>query len=199
MSEVVLVLPRADVPGGCDFTGLRPLSPAGADQLRAQAARTGRWMPREEAEQDPSHKQLIPYVIVRDGDRAFLMERTSAGGDARLHRRATIGVGGHINPVDDGEDPITAGLHREWQEEIEAAWIPDFTPIGVLNDDRNAVGAVHLGLVYTVEAAGRSFEIREDDKLSGRMADAGEIRDAWDRMESWSRLVVSALWGPPAG
>lgn len=155
-------------------------------------------MDREEAEEDPSHKQLIPYVVVRDGDRAFLMERTSAGADPRLHRRATIGVGGHVNPVDDGVDPIDAGLHREWREEIEAAWVPEFTLIGMLNDDRNAVGSVHLGLVYEVDADGRPFSVREHDKLSGHLADASEIRAAWERMESWSQLVVSALWGPPA-
>ena len=124
MTEVVLVLPRTDVPGGSDFTGLRALSPEDAEEMRTQVARTGRWLSRERAEQDPSHKQLIPYVIVRDGDRAFLMERTSAGADPRLHRRATIGVGGHVNPVDDGTDPIAAGLQREWREEIEADWDP---------------------------------------------------------------------------
>jgi predicted NUDIX family phosphoesterase len=69
--------------------------------------------------------------------------------------------------------------------------------IGLLNDDRNAVGSVHLGLVYEVEAAGRPFSVREHDKLSGRLADAHEIRAAWDRMESWSQLVVSAMWGAP--
>ena len=197
MKEFVLVLPRADVPAGCDFTGLRPLGAPDAERLREQVARTGRWMAREEAEQDPTHKQLIPYVIVRDGELAFLMERPSAGADPRLPRRATSGVGGHINPVDDGVDPIAAGLEREWHEEIEADWAPEFTLIGMLNDDRNAVGAVHLGLVYSVEAAGRPFAILEHEKLSGRLADAGEIRAAWDRMESWSQLVASALWGPP--
>ncbi len=162
-------------------------------------ATDGRWMDRAQAEQDPSHKQVIPYVVVRDGDRAFLMERTDAGGDERLHRRATIGVGGHLNPVDDGPDPIGAGLRREWDEEIAAAWEPEFTPIGLLNDDRNPVGSVHLGVVFEVDAAGRPFEVRERDKLSGHLAGVAEIHAAWDRMESWSQLVVQALWGPPDG
>ena len=197
MAEHVLVLPRGAVPGGADFTGVRTLADGALAELRDVIAREGAWMPRDEAEQDPSFKQLIPYVIVRDGDGAFLMERTSAGADPRLHRRATIGVGGHVNPVDDGEDPLAAGLRREWREEIEAAWVPEFTLIGMLNDDRNAVGSVHLGLVYEVEAWGRPFSVREHDKLSGRLADADEIRAAWGRMESWSQLVVSALWGPP--
>lgn len=165
--------------------------------LHDAVARAGRWMDRPSAETDPNHKQLIPYVVVRDGPQAFLMERTAAGGDARLHHRATIGVGGHVNPVDDSQDPIATGLRREWDEEIAADWDPEFRLIGLLNDDRNPVGSVHLGLVYEVDAAGRPFSVREHDKLSGRLASAAEIRAAWDRMESWSQLVVRALWGPP--
>jgi predicted NUDIX family phosphoesterase len=199
MTERVLVVPRADVPGGCDYTGLRPFQGDQMAALRDAVARTGRWMDRPAAEIDPAHKQLIPYVVVRDGPQAFLMDRTAAGGDARLHHRATIGVGGHVNPVDEGQDPIATGLRREWDEEIAADWDPEFNPIGLLNDDRNPVGSVHLGLVYEVDAAGRPFSVRERDKLSGRLAGAEEIRAAWDRMESWSQLVVRALWGPPAG
>ena len=199
MGERVLVLPRADVPGGCAFTGVRPFQDGELDALREAVARSGRWMDRAAAETDPAHKQLIPYVVVRDGPQAFLMERTAAGGDARLHHRATIGVGGHVNPVDEGQDPIATGLQREWDEEIAADWDPEFTPIGLLNDDRNPVGSVHLGLVYEVDAAGRPLSVREHEKLSGRLASAEEIRAAWDRMESWSQLVARALWGGPAG
>jgi len=154
-------------------------------------------MDRGRAEADPTHKQLIPYVVVRDGNRAFLMERSDAGADARLHRRATIGVGGHVNPEDEGVDPVAAGVAREWAEEIEADWTPTFVPIGVLNDDRNAVGSVHLGIVFEVQTAGRPLAVRERAKLSGHMADQDEIRGAWDRLESWSQLVAVALWGDP--
>lgn len=198
-TEQVLVIPRLAVPGGTDFTGVRRLTDSEIEEVRDAIRHSGRWLERAAAEIDPTHKQLIPYVLIRDGDRTFLMERTAAGSDARLHHRATIGVGGHVNPVDDGEDPIASGLRREWTEEINADWDPEFQLIGLLNDDRNAVGSVHLGLVYTADAAGRPFSVRELDKLSGRLAGAAEIRDAWDRMESWSQLVVTALWGHRAG
>ena len=145
------------------------------------------------------HKQLIPYVVVRDGNRVFLMERSDAGGDPRLHRRASIGVGGHLNPVDGAPDPLAAGRRREWDEEIDAAWDPVFVPVGLLNDDRNPVGSVHLGVVFEVEAAGRAIDVRERDKLIGRLVSIGELRDAWDRLETWSQLVAEALWGPLPG
>lgn len=150
-------------------------------------------MDRAAAEEDPTHKQLIPYVVVRDGDRVFLMHRTDAGGDARLHGRASIGVGGHLNPVDDGEDALMAGLRREWAEELEAGWEPEFTLVGLLNDDTNPVGAVHLGVVFAVEAAGRSVDVREHDKLVGRFVEPAVVRASWERLETWSRLVADAL------
>ena len=199
MTERVLVLRRDQVPGGCDFIGMRPLSPDELTRLRGVVAHLATWMDRTAAEQDPAHKQLIPYVVVRDADRVFLMERTDAGGDPRLHGRATIGVGGHLNPIDDGPDPLAAGVRREWQEELEADWQPDFAPLGLLNDDRNPVGAVHLGVVFGVEAAGRPIDVRERDKLSGHLASVDELRAAWDRLETWSQLVVEALWGRRPG
>jgi predicted NUDIX family phosphoesterase len=150
-------------------------------------------MDRPLAEESPAFKQLIPYVVVRDGARTFLMERTDAGGDARLHRKASIGVGGHLNPVDDGPDPLSAGLRREWAEELDADWEPVFRLVGLLNDDSNAVGSVHLGVVFVVEAAGRPIAVREHDKLTARMADADELLGARERMETWSRLVADHL------
>ena len=87
-----------------------------------------------------------------------------AGGDARLHDRYSIGVGGHLNPGDEGLD---GGLRREWAEEVVADFVPEFELIALLNDDTTEVGAVHLGAVYVADAAGRAVTIRETDKLTG--------------------------------
>lgn len=193
MTERVLVLPRREVPGGTDFRGLRDAGRAGLEDLRAAVSAHAKYVARPEAEIDPTHKQLIPYVVVRDGTRVFLMHRTDAGGDARLHGRASIGVGGHLNPVDEGEDALMAGLRREWDEELEADWDPDFELVGLLNDDTNPVGAVHLGVVFTVDARGRGVAVREREKLVGAFAMPDEVVDAWERLETWSQLVAEAL------
>lgn len=193
MTERVLVLPRADVPGGCDFHGVHAAQRGLLAELRAAVAAHGRYLDRPDAEEDPTHKQLIPYVVVRDGERVFLMHRTDAGGDPRLHGKASIGVGGHLNPVDEGDDALMSGLRREWGEELEADWEPAFELIGLLNDDSNPVGAVHLGVVFSVEARGRAIDVRERDKLVGAFAGADELAASWPRLETWSQLVADAL------
>ena len=198
MTERVLVLPRGEVPGGCDFRGMRPADDATLAALRSAVATHGRYLDRPFAEDDPGHKQLIPYVVVRDGDRVFLMERTDAGGDRRLHGKASIGVGGHLNPVDEGEDALMAGLRREWTEEIDADWTPAFRLVGMLNDDSNPVGAVHLGVVFAVDASGRSVEVREREKLSGAFVAPDKVRGVWQRLETWSQLVARAIGIGPA-
>ena len=193
MAEQVLVLPRSEVPDGCDFIGVRRADSAVLGELRAAVARSGRYLDRSTAEDAPNFKQIIPYVVVRDRERVFLMQRTDAGGDSRLHGKASVGVGGHLNPVDEGDDPLMAGLRREWGEELDADWQPDFQLVGLLNDDSNPVGAVHLGVVFTVEANGRAVDVRERDKLSGTFVEVDAIAAAWDRLETWSRLVAESL------
>lgn len=193
MTERVLVLPRADVPGGCDFHGVRAAQRGLLAKLRTTVAAHGRYLDRPMAEEDPTHKQLIPYVVVRDAERVFLMHRTDAGGDTRLHGKASIGVGGHLNPVDDGDDALMSGLRREWVEELDADWEPEFELIGLLNDDSNPVGAVHLGVVFSVQANGRNVDVREHDKLVGGFAGTDELAASRPRLETWSQLVADAL------
>jgi predicted NUDIX family phosphoesterase len=185
--ELVLGLPRTVVPGGRDWRGVgeRPFEP-----LLAAIEASGEYRPRDEVEQDATWKQVIPYLVLRDGERLFLMKRTSAGGDERLHERYTIGIGGHVNPEDGG---VVGGLMREWNEEIAADFTPDFEPVGLLNDDDNAVGAVHLGLVYAADAAGRPVAIRETHKLSGSFATLDEAAAVAGRMETWSALLFDFL------
>lgn len=164
-----------------------------AEPYLARARRYGAFRPRRDLEEDPSWKQVIPYLVVRDGARYLLMRRTRAGGDARLFERYTIGVGGHLNP---GDGDVLAGLRREWREEIAADFEPPFRFVGLLNDDEDPVGAVHLGFVYAADAGGRAVAIRETDKLSGDFRAPEEVAAVTDRMESWSRLLFEHLEGP---
>jgi predicted NUDIX family phosphoesterase len=185
--ELVFVVPREAVLTDDGWYGLRS---ADLDAFLAGIERDGRFEPRPAMEADPGFKQIIPYLVLRDRERSFLMRRTRAGGDARLHDRWSIGVGGHLNP---GDQDLDGGLRREWSEELVADWIPEFRFIGLLNDDTTSVGQVHLGAVFVADAAGRPVSIRETDKLSGAFATPAEVAAVAPDMETWSRLVFDAL------
>ncbi len=198
--EQVLVVPTTVVSeglgGGRAWHGIRPAAEtAVADVVREH----GTFRARSAVETDPSWKQVIPYPILRDGPRWFLMRRTRAGGDARLHDRYSIGVGGHVNPADGARDgDLSTALRREWTEELEVAFVPAFRFVGLLNDDTTDVGAVHLGLVYEGDAAGRPVAIRETEKLSGGFVDTAAVGAVADLLETWSRLAFEFIEASPA-
>ncbi len=150
--------------------------------------------PREQVEDDPSFKQIIPYLIVRHTDRLFLFQRTAAGNEGRLRGLFSIGVGGHINRSDvlGATDLVGAGLRRELDEElvIHGSWRVRL--VGVLNDDTNAVGRVHFGLVHVVDVDSPDVAVRESDVLAGRMASREDVLAVRERMETWSRLILES-------
>ncbi len=186
-SERVLVVPRSALMPDPGWTGIRT---DGVARFARIVARDGRFVERSAAEVDRTLKQVIPYLVLRDGQRTFLMRRTRAGGDARLHDRWSIGIGGHLNP---GDGDLEGGLRREWAEEIVADFIPEFHLVGLLNDDSTEVGSVHVGAVYVAEAMGRPVGIRETDKLEGSFADPAAVAAVVDGMETWSALVHEFL------
>jgi predicted NUDIX family phosphoesterase len=192
-AELVLVVPRRVLMPDPGWRGIRGDLPATA--FEALVAEHGEFRPRGEMERDRAWKQVIPYLVLRDGPRYFLMRRTKAGGDARLHDLWSIGVGGHLNP---GDGDLGGGLRREWREEVSARFDPDFELIGLINDDTTDVGSVHVGAVYMADARGREVGIRETEKLSGAFAAPGEVALVVERMESWSALVFEHLERVPA-
>lgn len=188
LDEEILVVPRTLLapPPVRGFTA----ADVGGYVARIRAHAT--YMRRADAEHDPAMKQIIPYAIVRHGSRLFLFQRTQAGGEARLHGKYSLGVGGHINRADvqGSRDPLTAGLQREVEEELHIGGTWSARLVGVLNDDANSVGQVHFGLVHVVDTRSPDISVRESDQLTGRLVDGAAVRDLYDRMETWSQLIL---------
>lgn len=175
--------------------GLEILAEAETAALVERIRTRGFFVERRHAETDAALKQVIPYCVVVRGSEVFLTRRSTKGGDARLFGKRSIGVGGHINPVD-GADVLGLGLRREIDEElaIEGPW--DARPVGVINDDSTDVGSVHVGLVHVVRVEG-GVRVRETETLSGGFVPAEELvrvcRDERDTFETWSALLVDRL------
>ena len=173
---------------------------AAADRI-ARIRTHGFFVERRAAEQNSAWKQVIPYVVVRRGDAILLLERKKKQGEARLHGKLSIGVGGHINPIDldsgAARDVLLEGLRRELDEELSVKGTLDVRIAGFLNDDSTDVGAVHYGLVAVADARQAEVAIRETEMMDGRFIPRGELqelaRTQRERFESWSSLLLDQL------
>ncbi len=160
-------------------------------------------MQRAFLETEPKFRQLIPYVIVRQGDNYLTYQRSTAGGETRLHNLHSIGIGGHVDAIDavydeNGvfqlQETLTIGMYRELDEELGLAKA-DFTgmsTIGYLALDTNLVSQVHMGIVLVAE-------LKEDVVVSSR-EDAINLLGflppaqlAELNLESWSAIAVAEL------
>ncbi|MEO6709958.1 MAG: hypothetical protein ABI054_08200 [Planctomycetota bacterium] len=204
--EFVFVVPRNELFPDCYPQGLMSFGPEfPLAAFEASVARSGFFVQRSHAESNPNLKQVIPYTVVVRGGEVFLLRRLSKGGEARLANKLSIGVGGHINPEDataavnpDGSlthSPIDNGSRREIAEEIHISGETQLARVGVLNDDSNPVGAVHVGLVQLMVVEG-DVRVREEDLLEGRFVSPEEmmrLSDQGANFESWSKILVERL------
>lgn len=151
-----------------------------------------RYLPRSRAENDPSFKQLIPYVVFRCGDLVFHYTRGSGGSEARLRALRSLGVGGHICAEDGVHPPdaYRAGLFREIAEEVYLETAYRERGLGLINDDRTAVGQVHLGIVHVFELDEPCVRQREDVLTEGGFAPLSDLRGLRGEFETWSQLLL---------
>lgn len=149
-------------------------------------------------EEDPSHKQIIPYAVICCNDEVFLFHRTKKQTESRLHNLYSLGVGGHMNPYGNRIDIayMRHELEREMSEEVlvhNDCHIEELVPVGFINDDTNEVGKVHLGVLYRIVLNNKSIEINEKDKMTGEWVKISELKDYYPQMESWSKIYVDLL------
>lgn len=196
--EQVLVVPRPLFDAIGSFQGIR------TDGLQAAMERlldpeNHFFMDRAEAEADPTHKQLIPYCLIRCGTSILHYTRGKSGGEDRLHAKLSVGVGGHINPVDTGNgrtgrDAYFAAVERELQEELVFDSAHTNRIAALLNDDSNEVGRVHLGIVHVIDVENTHITSREDALCDLRFSELAELQGPlFPRLESWSQHVIQDI------
>jgi len=197
-TERVLVIPTQLLPDLGYFKGFTANVDRYLDEL--QSPRNASYRPRGEMEQDPSFKQLIPYAIFRYTDGSgrvslFHYTRGTGQGEARLHRKRSIGIGGHICVDDAGTpDPYSEGMRRELAEEVIIDTRYREQCVGLINDDQTEVGKVHLGVVHLLDVEEPSVRPREDEIVAAGFSPPEELLDAVEAFESWSQFCLNALF-----
>ena len=159
------------------------------------------YLPRDQMELDPSYKQLIPYCIFQYTDEnsrrhVFQYTRGSGGGEARLHAKKSVGIGGHISTEDVGEaSAYEAGMQRELSEEINIDTKYEQQMVGLINDDSNDVGKVHLGVVHLFTVESPKIHSQELEIAGAGFEPIEAIMNDIERYETWSQFCLNALFG----
>lgn len=189
-AEQILVVKRARLfPDGA-WHGLKAVH---FDDYFTLIQAAGEFHARGLMEEDQTFKQIIPYLVFEHGGKYFLMQRAAQASETRLQSKFSLGIGGHIRQ----EDMISAGSIFEWalrefHEEVNYTGSLTIEPIGVLNDDSNAVGQVHIGFVFVLH--GDSADISVKSELhSGELLSLDECAAYADNLETWSSMVFDFL------
>ena len=158
------------------------------------------YLPRDEMEVDPDFKQLIPYCIFRHVDdagrtRIFQYTRGNKQGEKRLHSKRSIGIGGHISTLDLGDQSAyDVGLNRELEEEVRIDTTFRQQCVGLINDDENEVGKVHLGVVHIFDVEQPNVFANESGIVDAGFRSIEELVAEIDQFETWSQICLRALF-----
>ena len=150
---------------------------------------------RGDMEEDQNYKQLIGYVLLKDitTGEVLVYKRLVGGGEARLHGKASVGIGGHMNEVEGKTifEMLKINAARELNEEVgvsEEDALNNLHFIGLINDDKTEVGQVHIGVVYECKVDKQLVEVKEDDTLVIKWM-TGEEAKAEENYETWSEFL----------
>ncbi len=153
---------------------------------------------RVDAENDSSYKQIIPYIILQTKDHGKTAIYQRQGSEKRLHDLWSLGIGGHINPIDMNRQKdsfkqiLITGMQRELDEELEKifeAISPKF--VGVISEDITDVGKVHLGAVFIITANNPENFLPGEELFKFQWAKT----DSLDRLnlELWSTMALDLI------
>lgn len=150
------------------------------------------FLPRSLMETDPTYKQIIPYLIFENNGKYFLMQRQAKASETRLQSKYSFGIGGHIRQDDINDADIISWARREFHEEVDYNGSFTVEQIGILNDDSNDVGKVHVGFVYLLKGDSTHISVKEELQ-NGRLLSLQECEAYYENMESWSKMVFDWL------
>ncbi|HEY2711275.1 MAG TPA: hypothetical protein VGI60_02075 [Chthoniobacterales bacterium] len=164
--------------------------------LEAMLARGNNYfLARATAENDPTHKQIIPYAILACGDRVLHYVRGKKAGEQRLVAKGSIGIGGHLNDNDESlfawdEAAYRAGVEREVSEEVQIDTPFEDRIVALLNDDTTEVGRVHLGVVHVFQLV--KPEVRKREAMITNLAflAKSQLEERRENLETWSQICL---------
>jgi len=189
LDELILVVKRNQLLGKQTWHGIKEVD---FDHYLQIIQQKKEFLPRGMMENDPSYKQIIPYLVFNFEDTYFLMQRASKASETRLRNKYSLGIGGHIRQEDMTTDSIFEWAKREFHEEVNYNGNLIIKPLGILNDDSDDVGKVHIGFVLLLQGDSSKISIKSELK-SGTLVTLEECAKYNESLESWSQLVLEFI------
>ncbi len=189
VAEKVMVVSRRDM---FSFGGWHGIKTDNLNKYINLISKKHKFLERSKAENDPSWQQIIPYLIFENRDKYFVMQRHGGHTDRRLANKFSIGIGGHVNKEDVKDNLILNWAKREFEEEVDYQGNYKAEFLGLINDDSNDVGLVHVGLVIKILGDSNDIKIRDEHKL-GVLEALPKIGKHYKSMETWSQIVYDYL------
>jgi len=177
---------------------------------QAEAMEEGKFVERWLAEEDNTTLQVIPYVLIFSPDGKLFSYQRKSGGEKRLEGKFSVGIGGHINPVDSKDteckdwSTVTNAALREIDEEVFVDMdyaIDNLKCLGVIYtpdspDEQEhkvspTVGEVHLGIIYGLKLNASHLEVKETENMlnTSWISEPADIK----KYEYWSQLIIQNI------
>jgi len=187
--EKILVVPRNKILPDGSFTGIKKVSFGDYEKL---IDKNKQFLWRSQVEENSNFKQIIPYLIFSFNNKLFLMKRKNSANETRLKNKYSFGIGGHIRQDDIGNRTIFDWAKREFNEEVLYKGSLKITPVGLLNDDGNEVGKVHIGFVFLLVGDNGNIQVKSELQ-EGCLLSVHQCQPFYTQMESWSQFVFNHL------
>lgn len=160
------------------------------------------WGPRRTLEDDPKFRQIIPYVVVHNGEQILTYTRGDDIEEERLRGAIAVGFGGHVDLEDaivtQGQmnllETIGRGAAREMFEELGMVTrAAHMDCIGLVVSSATEVSSVHLGIILMLELAGTVASKETSQHSLVWMTPEEILAYPDDKKEGWTEVVSANL------
>lgn len=154
-------------------------------------------------ENDDDFRQVLPISIFTHNGKVWAYERTSKGGESRLHNKIAVAVGGHWDMDDiltkdgviDLEASLQKAMDRELTEEVKLSSniVKSTTLKKMICADDTEVDRVHMAMIYMHELDGEGIESAEDQLKTVGFVSPKELLEGGYNIEVWARIICQIL------
>lgn len=156
-------------------------------------------------EQDDQFRQVLPISVFTHAGKVWAYERTSKGGESRLHNKIAVAVGGHWDLADicieagviNLQKSLEVAMNRELEEEVNlTSRIVKTTRLPkMICADNTEVDRVHLGMVYVHELDGEGITSAEDQLKTIGFVSPDELLFGKYKTntEIWAKIICQIL------